>query len=353
MDSFWKRRIDLESSWSFVKCRHIYAVSSLMDTAYWMSEHSDNPFGAHYHELSIASVVSANVMNRSIGIDIPVLVISYHWTNEYFVISDSDDSTVTYTAVSSSFEGLSDIGSPGVDEPPIMPEDPYAYVVTAFHAPPLPDYVPSPEEPQAPPLPDFVSKPVYPEFMPPEDEVFLAEEQPLLTAVSPTDQSPGYVPKSDPKEDPKDDDEDPKEDPADYPTDRDDDDDDEEEEEEPSEDDDDEDEEDEDEEEEHPAPANSVPPPPVHRVTARMSIRAKTVISHLPREEVERLLAIPTLPPSPLTPLSSPLPQIPSPPLPVPPPVPVLSPPPPASLTHPLGYRAAMIRLRAEAPSTS
>ncbi|GJX34997.1 hypothetical protein Tco_0246554 [Tanacetum coccineum] len=25
-------------SWSFVKCRHRYAVSSLMDTAYWMSE---------------------------------------------------------------------------------------------------------------------------------------------------------------------------------------------------------------------------------------------------------------------------------------------------------------------------
>ncbi|GKA56759.1 retrovirus-related pol polyprotein from transposon TNT 1-94 [Tanacetum coccineum] len=28
----------LFSSWSFVKCRHIYAVSSLMDTAYWLSE---------------------------------------------------------------------------------------------------------------------------------------------------------------------------------------------------------------------------------------------------------------------------------------------------------------------------
>ncbi|GJX48758.1 hypothetical protein Tco_0273948 [Tanacetum coccineum] len=59
--------------------------------------------------------------------------------------------------------------------------------------------------------------------------------------------------------------------------------------------------------------------------------------------EVARLLAIPTLPPSPLSPWSSPLPQIPSPPLPV-------SPPPPASPTYPLGYQAAMIRLRAEAP---
>ncbi|GJW62391.1 hypothetical protein Tco_0111726 [Tanacetum coccineum] len=26
-------------SWSLVKCRHRYAVSSLMDTAYWLSEH--------------------------------------------------------------------------------------------------------------------------------------------------------------------------------------------------------------------------------------------------------------------------------------------------------------------------
>ncbi|GJT44959.1 hypothetical protein Tco_0953674 [Tanacetum coccineum] len=40
--------------------------------------------------------------------------------------------------------------------------------------------------------------------------------------------------------------------------------------------------EDEDEEEEHPALADSVPPP-VHRVTARMSIRAQTLIS-LPSE---------------------------------------------------------------------
>ncbi|GJV83326.1 hypothetical protein Tco_1523224, partial [Tanacetum coccineum] len=39
------------------------------------------------------------------------------------------DSTFTYTAVSSPFEGLSDIGSLGVDGPPMMPEDPYAYVV--------------------------------------------------------------------------------------------------------------------------------------------------------------------------------------------------------------------------------
>ncbi|GJX24601.1 hypothetical protein Tco_0230897 [Tanacetum coccineum] len=48
-----------------------------------------------------------------------------------------------------------------------------------LHPPPLPDYVPGPEEPeQAPPLPDFVPELVYPEFMPPDDEVLPDEEQP-------------------------------------------------------------------------------------------------------------------------------------------------------------------------------
>ncbi|GJS48891.1 hypothetical protein Tco_0599012 [Tanacetum coccineum] len=47
-------------------------------------------------------------------------------------MSDSEDSTVTYTAVSSPFEDGSDIGSPGVDGPPIMPEDPYAYIMAAY-----------------------------------------------------------------------------------------------------------------------------------------------------------------------------------------------------------------------------
>ncbi|GKG42806.1 hypothetical protein Tco_0477104, partial [Tanacetum coccineum] len=113
------------------------------------------------------------------------------------------------------------------------------------------------------------------------------------------------------------DDEDPEEDPADYPTDRDDDDDEDEDEDEDG--------------EEHLAPADSVPP--VHRITARISIRDEPSISLPPREEVERLLALTTPPPSPLTPLSSPLPHIPSPPFPASPP--------------------AMIRLRAETPSTS
>ncbi|GKC95646.1 hypothetical protein Tco_1161088 [Tanacetum coccineum] len=290
-------------------------------------------------------------------------------------MSDFEDSTVTYTAVSSPFADLPDIGSSGVDGPPVMLEDPYAYVVATFQAPPSPDYVPGPEYA---PLPDFVLKPVYPEFMPPEDEVLRSKEQPLPAAVSPTTDSPGYAPESNPEEDPEeDDDEDPKEDPADGGDDGDDKD-------ELSNDDEDDDvdiKEDE-EEEEHPAPADSTvvalptidqapsaeetepfetdesaatpPPYPAYRVNARISIRDEPPTTFWSNTEVSRLLAIPTPPPSPLFLWSSPLPQIPSPRLP-----PILSPPlpvsfpPPASPIRSLGYRAAMIRMRAEALSTS
>ncbi|GKA03410.1 hypothetical protein Tco_0676191 [Tanacetum coccineum] len=297
-------------------------------------------------------------------------------------MSDSDESTVTYTEVSSPFEGLSDIGSPGVVGPeheglPWMLDDPYVQV--ALQAPPSPDYIPGPEEPQSPPLPDFVPEPVYPEYMPQEDEVFPAEEQPLPAAASPTAQSPDYVPESDPEEDPEeDDDEDPEEDPVDYPADGGDDGDDEDE---SSEDDEDEEvdiEADDEEEEEHPAPADSTtialpaidqapsaeenesfetdesaatpPPHPAYRVTTKISIPAPVPTPAWSDSEIPS----PPLPPilSPL-PVSPPLPQIPSPPLPVSSPVPVLSPSPPASPIRLLGYRAAMIRLRAKAASTS
>ncbi|GKC13213.1 hypothetical protein Tco_1009995, partial [Tanacetum coccineum] len=220
------------------------------------------------------------------------------------VMSDSEDSTVTYTAVSSPFGGLSDIGSPGVDGPPVMPEDPYAYVVAAFQAPPSPDYVSGPEYP---PSPEFVPEPVYPEFMPPEDEVLPAEEQPLPAAASPTADSPGYVPESDPEEDPEeDDDEDPEEDPADYPADGGDDGDDEDE----SSDDDEDDDVDikgDEEEEEHPAPADStvVALPAVDHAPSAEETEpfetdesAATPPPH-PAYRVSRLLAIPTLPPPP------------------------------------------------------
>ncbi|GKG50747.1 hypothetical protein Tco_0538871, partial [Tanacetum coccineum] len=59
--------------------------------------------------------------------------------------------------------------------------------------------------------------------------------------------------------------------------------------------------------------AATPPPPPTYRTTIRMSIRPQTPVPFSPIEDVERLLALPTPPPSPLTPYSLPLPQIPSP----------------------------------------
>ncbi|GKE98949.1 hypothetical protein Tco_0022300, partial [Tanacetum coccineum] len=59
------------------------------------------------------------------------------------IMSDSEHFTVTYTSVS---EDDSDIGSPGVDGPPIMPEDPYAYIMAAYGVPPSADYIPDPED---------------------------------------------------------------------------------------------------------------------------------------------------------------------------------------------------------------
>ncbi|GJW48545.1 hypothetical protein Tco_0080191 [Tanacetum coccineum] len=256
-------------------------------------------------------------------------------------MSDSEHSTVTYTSVS---EDDSDIGSPGVDGPPIMPEvPPSPDYIPGPEGPPSPDYVPGPEEPeQAPPSPiyiPFVPEPVYPEFLPVDDEVFPAEEQPMPAADSPTHQSPGYIPESDPEEEPEEDDEeDPEEDPADYPADRGDDDDD-----------------DDAEEEEHLAPADPTAvaysadqdPYLAYRVTARMSIRHQAPAPFLSEEVAERLLALPTPPPSPLSPYSSPLPQIPSPPL------PISSPPPngPTYVEGSLGSRAAGIRQRDALPS--
>ncbi|GKF70868.1 hypothetical protein Tco_0203925, partial [Tanacetum coccineum] len=147
---------------------------------------------------------------------------------------------------------------------------------------------------------------------------FPAKEQQLLYTISPTTDSPRYIANSDLEED----EEDPEEDPTDYPADRGDDDDDDDESS-----DDDKDDDDVEEDEEQPALADS--------------------------DKAERFLAIPTPQPSLLTPLSSPLPHIPSLPLPISPPLHVSSPPLPASLTYLLGSRAGMIRLRAKLPSTS
>nr|GEY46642.1 putative reverse transcriptase domain-containing protein [Tanacetum cinerariifolium] len=201
---------------------------------------------------------------------------------------------VTYTDISSPFEELSYIGSSRADDHEylMMLEDPYVEV--ALQAPPSPDYIPGPEEPeQAPPSPDYVPGPEH------ADDEIVAEDQPYAEDASPIAQSPEYVSESDfeahpedddnkdPEEDPDqpyaedalpiarspeyvpesdfeahpedDNDEDPEEDPVDYPADGGDDGDDEEE----SSEDDEEDEmdveaDDKEEEEEHPAPTDSV-----------------------------------------------------------------------------------------------
>nr|GEV76752.1 hypothetical protein [Tanacetum cinerariifolium] len=272
-------------------------------------------------------------------------------------MSDSDESGVTYTDISSLFEELSDIGSPRTDdhehlELPEMLEDPYVEV--ALQAPPSPDYIPGPEEPeQPPPSPDYVSGPEH------DDDEIVAEDRPYAEDASPTAQSPEYVPESDLEAHPEDiDDEDLEEDPVDYPA-------------------------DEEEKEEHPTPVDSVvvasttadqapsaketkpfetdesaaTPPPHHayRMTARISIPTPVPMPAWSDSEVVRLLAMSSPPASPLSPWSSPPPQIPFPPLPpiLSPPSPMLSPAPPPSPICSLGYRVAMIRLRAEAASTS
>ncbi|GKD61288.1 hypothetical protein Tco_1298797 [Tanacetum coccineum] len=266
----------------------------------------------------------------------------------------SASSAVTYTSVYTNSEPgrvfwgadeeLSDGGSPrvivyGYDGLPMQPV-----------APPSPDYIPGPEEPHTPPVPqdederepmfiqphdpDYVPEPMYPEYIPwrYEHVVFGWEQHYLLCFT--TAESPGYVVESDPEEDLEEYEDDETEDgPVDYPMDGgedgDDDDgdshgddaDDEDEDEE------DEDEEDEEEEEEHLAPADSavvvptvelvsppegtkpVTPPPSTDITttgARITVRLQASISLPPEAEVERLLAMPTPPPSPPISLSPP-----------------------------------------------
>ncbi|GJX29079.1 hypothetical protein Tco_0237158 [Tanacetum coccineum] len=305
-------------------------------------------------------------------------------------MSDSDELGITYTAVSSPYEDLSDIGSPRADgheflELPYMPEDPY--LEAALQAPPSLDYVPGLKEPeQAPLLPIYILGPEH------ADNEIVAED------TSPTAQSPDYVPKSDPEADPEeDDDEDPEEDPIDYPTDggdagddemdieEDEDDDMDIEDDKEAEDDERDVEVDEEAEEEHPALAYPVvvalpatapsaeetepfetdesaatpPPHPTYRMTARITIPEPVPVPAWSDSEVARLLAISSPPASPLSSWSSSPPQIP---FPLPPPIPspsltlslpslVLSASPPSPIRS-LGYRAAMIRMRAKAAAT-
>nr|GFD59599.1 hypothetical protein [Tanacetum cinerariifolium] len=70
---------------------------------------------------------------------------------------------------------------------PEMLEDPYVEVV--LQAPPSPDYIPGPKEPeQAPPSPDYIPGPEH------TDDEIVAEDQPYAEDASPIAQSPEYVP---------------------------------------------------------------------------------------------------------------------------------------------------------------
>ncbi|GJS81022.1 hypothetical protein Tco_0747563, partial [Tanacetum coccineum] len=210
---------------------------------------------------------------------------------------------------------------------------------------PLLDHIPDSEEPQTPPVPqeederepmfiqphdlDYVPKPIYPEYIPLEDEhEFPVEEQPLPPVDSPTAESPGYVVESDPKEDPEEYEDDETEDgPVDYPMNKGDDDDDDSSGDDADDMNEDEEDEEDDEEEEHLAPTDSaiivptvelVSPPegtepviplPSTDITttrARIIFQLQASISLPPEAKVERLLAMPTPPPSPLTSLSPP-----------------------------------------------
>nr|GEX49653.1 reverse transcriptase domain-containing protein [Tanacetum cinerariifolium] len=241
----------------------------------------------------------------------------------YKVMSDSEESGVTYTDISSPFEGLSDIGSPRADD--------HEYLMKA---PPSPDYMPGPEEPEQAPLsPDYI-----PGLEHADDEI-VAEDQPYAEDASPIAQSPEYVPESDFEMHPEDDDdEDPEEDPVDYPADGGDDGDDEEESSEDEEDDQmDVEADEEEEEEEHPAPADSEDPEEdLVDYPADGGDDGDDEKESSEDEEDDEI-------------------DIPFPPLPsiLSPPSPVLSPAPPPSPIRSLGYRAVMIRLRDEAASTS
>ncbi|GKB48307.1 hypothetical protein Tco_0899060 [Tanacetum coccineum] len=175
--------------------------------------------------------------------------------------------------------------------------------------------------------PDYMPKPIYPEYIPLEDEhEFSIEEQPLPPIDSPTAESPGYVAELDPEKDPEEYEDDETEDgPIDYPMDGGEDGDDDDDN--SSRDDVDDNDEDGEEEEEHLAPADSavvvptvelVSPPkgiepviplPSTDITttgARITVWLQASISLPPEAEVERLLAIPTPPPSPPISLSPP-----------------------------------------------
>nr|GEU82442.1 reverse transcriptase domain-containing protein [Tanacetum cinerariifolium] len=198
-------------------------------------------------------------------------------------MSDSDESGVTYTEVSSLFENLSDIRSPRADyhehlELPGMLEDPY-----------VEDDDEDPEEDTVDYLADGGDDGDDEEGSSEDDDMDIEageeekeEEHPapadsVVVALPTTDQAPSAKETEPFKNDES---------------------------------------------------AATPPPHPAYRMTARISIPAPVPVPAWSDSEVARLLAMSTPPSSPLSPLSSPPPRIPFPPLP-----PILSPPTPVAST--------------------
>nr|GEX24200.1 putative reverse transcriptase domain-containing protein [Tanacetum cinerariifolium] len=300
-------------------------------------------------------------------------------------MSSDSHATITNTLMSS-YEVIVN----GYFGMPMDPLDPYTQLVMEYpeyihgpEAPPSPDYIPGPEAPpspdyipgpKVPPSPDYIPGPEYLEYLPPADDVFPTEEQPLPAA-----ELPGYITDLELEIDPEEedgDDEKSEGDFIDYLTSRGDDDADDDGDELSKDDADDEDEEEssvsEEEEEEHVAltiPALALhssispsedsdqpepfekgetaatPPPSVYRVITRISIRPHIPMPFCLELEVERLLAIPTPSLSLVSPTSYPLPPFLMP-LPIftllPPPLPIILP----------RTRASMVLMRSAAPST-
>nr|GEX01779.1 retrovirus-related Pol polyprotein from transposon TNT 1-94 [Tanacetum cinerariifolium] len=218
-------------------------------------------------------------------------------------MSSDSHATVTYTLMSiyevtiNEYYGM-----------PIDPLDPYVQLVMG--APPPPDYVP---EPEAPPSPGYIPGPEYSEYLPPADDMLPAEEQPLPAAVLPTAESPGYITESEPEMEPEEndgDDEKSEGDSIDYPT---------------SEGDNDandngddlseDDADNEDEEESSDKPFEegetaATPPPFGYHIAARISVQPHILMPFRSKSEVERLLAIPTPPLSPVSLTSYTLPPL-------------------------------------------
>nr|GFA23449.1 reverse transcriptase domain-containing protein [Tanacetum cinerariifolium] len=227
----------------------------------------------------------------------------------------------------------------------------------------------------ATPSPDYKPGAEYPEYLPPADDVFPAEEQPLPATVSPTDESPGYIADSEPEMDPEEEDGDDEKfegEFIDYPTSRGDDDGDELSEDDADKDDEEESSDSKEEEEEHLAPTVPAPalhssistsedsnqtepfeegetaatqPPSTYRVATRISVRPHIPMPFRSESEVERLLAIPTPSLSPVSPTSYPLPPFLM-------PLPTFTPlPPPPPIILPRN-KASMVLIRSAAPST-